>query len=455
MSETAGASAEGEVLSPSGTPENHASLQLGTTALARLGVMGAGFVLSAVMTVVLTRLHGASGYAIAALLVSLLQAFPFADLGLGAAVVNATADVRAGRLSREHYHDVLRATVRLLWGVALALVLVALLLTLTGAWRTVLGSLASEPASAGAFFVTLAALAVSIPLGIGTRVLQGDGRTRLWTLLSFGGTAMQALGLLGCVLFDAPAAWYVVGPALGLLANAITATAVGGRLLGLDATIWLPGRGLGAFPPSYRPRETAVPTVITMVGIALSLQIDRVLLSQVSGPTSVAEYSYIGQFAVAIASVVTLMSLNLWPRYRASVLARSVEPRRVWRDMRLFLLIGLGFALVMIVMTSALAPVLVGSAFEVHLGSVLAAAAYIVAWSLVRPGTMLLSDPRGMWAQVIWIVPQTICNVVLTLLLGHWIGAMGAFLASAISIAALQAVPLTLTALRLYSRRLA
>lgn len=415
--------------------------------------MSAGFLLSAAMTVVLTRQFGASGYAVATLLASLLLAFPFADIGLGAGVVNATADYLAQRLSRTEYLAVLRATVRILWFVALLVALCTIGVIGTGAWVGLLGSLSSQPGAALGLAATLLSLAVSVPIGLGPRILQGAGRTRQWTLLSFCGTGVQAVALLFCIMLRVPAALYVLGPAAGVLANAIVATYAGVRVAGLPPSVWWITRQRGSFPAGYRPRSSAVPTVLTMVGIAASLQIDRLILSHVSDSDAVAEYSYVGQFAAALVSVLTLMSLNLWPRYRQSVLDRDIDQRGLWRDVRLFACIGLAAAVALPVPSLLLASVLVGTSFPVHLSTVVWAALYVWAWALVRPGTMLLSDPVGMWMQAGWMLPQTVCNVMLTVVLGHAFGAAGAFCASALAILVLQAVPLTFTAIRLYTPR--
>jgi len=391
--------------------------------------MALGFITNLLIARALLDSGGPGAYATATILISILASLPFADLGLGAGVVNATADWSVGRASLVTFRRSIIRTLVVLLASALAIATVSVLLLVTEAWGNLFGGFVQASDQQIVATVVGIGLGVSVPLGVGMRVLQGLQLVRVTLLCALAGAVCQLITVVVLAATSSSSLWYPLTALLNLLlANLLcslfairSVRRVARDLLGTSGThgetVW----------SHYGFLTAALPNLITLLGVAVSLQYDRVILAHVSNVGSVAEYSFLAQFVTPITSVVTMASLNLWGQYRRNA---QTSLALFKRDVLLFLGVGAVAALAACILALALVRQVTGGAIELNPLSLLAAGSFMLAWAASRPATMFLSSPRGLWVQAICMVISAPVNISLTIALGGIVGAAGAYLAS-------------------------
>lgn len=425
-----------------------AALRFGTIASLRTASMAIGFILNLTVTRLIISNYGVADFALFSIIVSLLAALPFADLGLGAGVVNSTSDFLAGRASRDVYICVLSRTLQILALVGAAITLAALLLGMGDVWPALLGT-SSDTATNLVSSIAVVCLAAAVPLGCGTRILQGAGLTHLAVSLSFFGSATQALGIAACMVWARSGAFYALGPAAAVLVVNAATFAVALRKVGVTLrSLFGPRNPSVHLVGDHRLWRSAVPYLMVTVGVALTLQWQRIILSHVSEPHEVAAYSFAAQFTTAIMSVITMASLNMWSSYRQT----SPSPRKIINDVGLFGAVGLclgagGSAAIYLAL-----PWAGDGQLSVGPALYIASAGLVLTWAVSRPGILYLNFPEGLWFQAWWSMACLGVSLALTIYLGNAWGAGGAVGANVFAILVFTVIPNTWHAVRLTAR---
>lgn len=413
---------------------------LGGTALFRLATLVAGFGANVLAIAVLSRQHGSTAYASYALIASLVNLLPFADLGMGASVVNATADRTSGKLSRMQY----------LWHVSKArdfmavfMILLSILATWgysDGAYTVLLGNLSQTPGiSEGALF-TFISIALSIPLGLGARVLQGLGMMKVVVQIGFVGPLLQIGIYLPLWLFNAPVEYYFFGPGTAYLATALTGYVIARRRFGLRLTLPLSslirptngGQGLW---------RTAAPFLLVSIGMTVGFQSHRILLSQFGTTEDVASYSLVAQFLGPMLAVTSVVGQNLWSRYRRELHVSTLELSAFRAHVLIFVLLGTIFAVGLFTIVPSAASILTGGSVSPGLLLTLSAGVYLLVTATHQPSAMLLNDSRGLWLQALLVFQVAICTVAGTIWSISWLGAAAPYACMAFSMLVLQVLP--------------
>ncbi len=179
---------------------------LGTPVVAALGLAN---------TAIIVRETGEAVFGLVSLVATIALLFPFADLGIGATVLSASAQL-SGPSRDPKAADVIRRAYRVLFAVAGVLIVVALCVMALDGWAAVVG-FSSGPDDRWAITVAACIFALTIPAGLGVRILIGIDRNPLATLVLMSCPAF-ALGLtLLLYLGDVSGIWYAVSSLAGLL----------------------------------------------------------------------------------------------------------------------------------------------------------------------------------------------------------------------------------------------
>lgn len=412
----------------------------------RVGGMSLGFVANVVTIRILTSNYEPQNYVLFALITSVLLAVPFADLGTGANVVNMTADYASGLVSRSQYFISIK---RILWldialgalGVAGAFVVLTL-----GSWSPVLGPFADSGSARLSLTLVVAGMGVMIPIGLGARVLQGLGKAEIgatWGFLA-GPVQLICVGVLAGLGISA--AFYPLAILLATLATNI-------------GMVWSACKLLGDMRPSEQSKAsearrdrliaTSAPYLIILVSSAAAFQLDRVILIHVSTGAAVASYSIIAMFVVPALALLVATSQNLWPVFRQKIVIGTMSVSWFRGQVLLYLALSMALAGLTMFAVLVLGGTISSGQVDVGIPTLLAASAYLVFAGAMRPVTMLLSTPEGLWAQAGCGLLSALVSVALTVLLGRSFGASGAFLASGIATIGLQLVPLFVYAERM------
>lgn len=426
------------------TPEKAPSTKklartVGGSAAARIIVLP----ISAILGIFTTRLiidnFGQSSYAQYMLLVGISSLIPFADLGISASIMNATAAAEDPRTDSALFRTLVTC-MRVLAGSASVLTVVAIVLTVAGAWPTLLGEGLSSASGNLAAGLCLVALASAMLVGFGQRILIGLGLNFLTILV--GG--LQTPIVLLVVFVCAQSGWNA-GPYVAV-ASYLSLLLTGGICLMLANRRIRPTIGK-AFRAAFKVRtvkggrilNTAWPMMVQMIALPLAMQTDRLVLSHADGVGELSKYALASQMFNPIFSVSVAASMALWPVFAKARSTGSTEtsPRQ------LSLVFG-GFALmavtVMALASGFLADVASNGTIGLPVELVLAFSVLMVVQAAKSPLGMYMTDAKGLRFQAFSILLMVPVNLGLSILLAERWGAVGPVIGSIIGVSLFQLV---------------
>jgi O-antigen/teichoic acid export membrane protein len=412
---------------------------VGSTATAKVLVMGLSGVLGLVTSRLIIEHFGTAAYAQYGLLTTLPNLLPFTDLGIAAVVINAVAGSSDPR--RDPYvHRTIVTAVRILLVSGVVVAVAAVVITLLGWWEPLLGEGLMPDGGSTAAFACMLIFAAVLPLTVGQRILVGLRRTN------------QQVATQGIV---APFMLLCVGATVVLAVPAGSMLAVFSYIAsGLVSIVclWLAGRALGsqlrtAF--SEVPRLRTVPSVpvialawpmlVQMVALPLAMQTQRILISHMTRGDELAQFNLASQLFGVILQTIAAAGLALWPLYAAARAQSRVESpvlTSLW-----FMLGGLLLAGALAAVTPWVVAFVTDGAFQLDGWLIAGFVAFVGLQAAKYPVGMYMTDERGLRFQVV----PVLIMVPLTLGLSWWLigllGAGGAVIALCISVAVCQVVP--------------
>lgn len=399
--------------------------------------------ISALLGIVVTRLiidnYGQASYAQYMLLVGIVSLIPFADLGISASIMNATAAAEDPRTDST-LRGTLVSAMRILAGSATTLILVAIVLTATGAWSTLLGEGLDGRSGELAAGLCLATLGLAMLLGYGQRILIGLGKNALSILIGGLQTPIVLLVLFIAISLDWDFGPYVavVSYAALIVTGALSLMIANRRIRPLLGEAWRDAwrifrvRGERVF-------DTAWPMLIQMIALPLAMQSSRLVLSHVSGVEQLATYSLASQMFNPIFSVSVAASMALWPVFAR---ARAVGKSDV--SARTLSLLFAAFALVavtaMSLLSGFLADLASGGRITLPIELVIAFAVLMVVQAAKSPLGMYMTDARGLRFQAYMVLMMLPVTVGLSIFLAGILGATGPVIASIAGVVVFQLV---------------
>ncbi|MER7796455.1 hypothetical protein [Microbacterium sp. NPDC096154] len=382
---------------------------------------------------------GASIFGWITLLGTLFLLIPFADLGLGAAVVNSVARMTQSAEARDEALAIAKTVTRRL--VALGAAGFAIL-ALAAHFR-VLAPMVGLPNSGGsepnlATFTALAPLFVSLPFGVGQRILLGAGKNHVTALLAASGSLFALALTAGFIWAEAPPLFLGSALPLGNLAASVIMFALGCRIANWSVADLLT-RPRSNTVPARTIWASAAPMLVVVMATAVGLQSGRVILGHLGSPTELSEYALAFQFFSPAMSVVTTSGAALWPIFAR---AEAQKLRRSWTR-ALEIMVGLG-ALVAVTYLILCRPIgALVSSQEILLSLPLAGllSALLLAIALHQPQGMLLTSPRGLTIQAFTSLAMAALSVGLGILLAPQHGAVGVTLGALVGVICGQLLP--------------
>ncbi len=413
--------------------------KLGTIALIRLCTMAIGIVCNILMTRTLVSHVGLEGFSTIALISTLSILLPFADLGVGAALVNETVDY--GLYSdRSRYVNSLTAALRVACLSAFVLVCAGSGVSLIFGWSSVLGAGAQELTHPNIAISALSVvIAVGIPLGLGARVLQGRGMIARVMVIQ-GMIPPLTLGLVLLLTLRS------VPLELLSLCSPIAVTIAGG------VVAWSAVRGVDIrrmdllrARPTWATYRMVIAggasfTVITL-SLVVAFQTDRLILSHESVAIQIAIYSLIAPVYAAVMSVISMAGQLLWPHYRMQIAERMFSPAQLRKHILIFGSVGILAGFAAAVLLPIYAEVASRGLINVTWGLRLTLVALITAQALHLPSAYVLTDSNGFRFSAILSIPMAVLSVLLSVFLAPSTGATGVLLGSAAAVLTVQLLP--------------
>ena len=408
---------------------------VGTTAGMKVLVMGISGVLGIITSRLIIEHFGVDSYAQYGLLASLPALMPFADLGIAAAIVNTVAGSADPRRD-DAVHRVLTSALRVLLGSASVIATLSLALLLTGTWPRLMGE-GLLPDGDVVVTICVAIFALTLPLGIGARVLVGLNRNPS----QVAAQAVVAPFILVCVSTSIVAGIHAGGfvalfSYLAATASALVCLTLAARSLGSQI-----GRAIRAVPrwraePGVRIMNTAWPMLILMMSEAFAMQTDRVLISNRADSATLAQYNLSFQLFGIVLQTVSAAGIALWPMY-ARARSRG-EVRSPFKPALVFLVAGLVLGSVM----AALSPWLTGlvSDGKIEIGGwiLVGFVAWVSVQALKYPLGMYMTDAAGLRFQVLPTLTMMVVSISLSWWLIGRVGAAGPAIGTAIAVGVCQ-----------------
>lgn len=411
---------------------------VGPAAAMKIVVTGITGLIGIFTTRLIISRFGVDVYAQYGLLGTLPNLLPFADLGMAAVVLNAIAS-SADPTTDEQVKRTLTTTFRILLRSGLVIVVVAAILTVTGAWPYVLGRGGLLPGAELVPLLCMTVFAIGLPLAVGSRILIGLGRTT---------TQIAATGITGPFMIGSVFLLATLLPSAGnyvAVISYLAAAAVSTLCLWL-ASRALPGQVTGAIRKipdrSYtgvRAGHIAGPMLAQMLVLPIAMQSDRLLLSHLTSGGELAQYNLGSQLFNIVVQTIAASGVALWPIFaRARSRSEIVSPVR---PTVLFGLIGLAAGLCIAVVS----PWLVGFVTDGGLALdpwLIGGFVFFVTMEAAKyPAGMYLTDAKGLKFQVPPILVLVPLNIALSWWLTLQIGAGGPIIGSAIAVAVCQVIP--------------
>jgi O-antigen/teichoic acid export membrane protein len=393
---------------------------------------------SALLGVINTRViidnFGQAAYAQYGLLVAVAALLPFTDLGMSAAIMNATGG--SEHPSRDdHVRRVLITSIRVLVGSGAVLLVAVFVISGLGLWPALMGDGLLPGSGPRAAASCLALIALTLPIAFGQRVLTGLGKNHVTVLLNGLQTPIVLLVIVLMVRLDLGAGSYVAVVAyVATMALALAATLVAARLIRPAI-----GAAVRAVPkirtvPGAKVLDVAWPMLILMTVLPIVNQSDRLVLSHVSDSANLATYNLAAQMYVPVWAVTTAGGIALWP-----IFARARARGHRTRQSPLALAAGFAAAAAAICLgISLLAPWLArlasGGRIDLPISILAAFSALMVSQAANYPLGMYMTDAAGLRSQAFRVVAMMPVNLGLSLTLGARYGAVGPVIGSAIGV---------------------
>ena len=412
---------------------------LGTPLVAILGLAN---------TAIIVRETGAAVFGLVSLVATLTLLFPFADLGISSTVMSASSQL-VGVNKDPRAPDVIRRGYHVLFGVAGVLIAISLSLMAFDSW-TVLTGFSSGPSDRWAITVAGCLFGLTIPAGVGLRILGGLNEAPLATLVMMSCPAF-ALGITVILhLIHAPGIWYVVSALGGLLI---------GQLIGTVLALRRSGLGWSAFGRVSRPHSDkrlltgSMWLFLVAVGAPVGLQTGRLILAHLSTPTELAQYALMAQLYGVCWSALSTAGYAYWPIFVQRRGATETTVRMWWQLTGVFT----GVAIVATIGFGLLGPLtarlLSGGRIDVSIWLALAFGVLLTGQAAHLPASVLLTNPREARWQAWWTVTMAALSIALATVAAGPFGAVGVVIAAAVAILLAQVMPDLVWLPRLVRRR--
>jgi O-antigen/teichoic acid export membrane protein len=412
---------------------------LGTPLVAILGLAN---------TAIVVRETGAAVFGLVSLVATLTLLFPFADLGISSTVMSASSQL-VGANKDPRAPDVIRRGYHVLFVVAGALIAISLCFMAFNRW-TVLTGFSSGPDDRWAITAAACLFALTIPAGVGLRILGGLNEAPLGTLVMMSCPAF-ALGITVVLyLIHAPGIWYVASALGGLFI---------GQLIGTVLALRLSGLGWSAFSRVNTPHSGkrlltgSLWLFLVAVGAPVGLQTGRLVLAHLSTPMELAQYALMAQLYGVCWSALSTAGYAYWPIFVQRRGATETTVRMWWQLTGAFTGIAvvatIGFAL----LGPLTARLLSGGRINVSVLLAVAFGALLIGQAAHLPASVLLTNPHEARWQAWWTMTMAAVSIALATAAAAPFGAVGVVVAAAVAILVAQVVPDLLWVPRLVRRR--
>lgn len=404
---------------------------------ARSVALASSLIFTALASKIIFQAYGSTAFGIVTFIASLQYLIPFADLGLGAVIMNSVSIARTGGDAHRSHPMIFRSLkAQLIFAFLMAAIMLAFTLQLGPALHFAAGEIPTAALAAAALIIIL-----NIPLSFGNRVLIGlnSTHTGIYILAIAPPLVLSVVALFAALRVDA-IYLYSVWP-LAALVSSVAVTTVAMKRIDLRCGQLV----RGILRTKIRNRSepiwgTAVSMFFISIASPLTHNSHRLILGITAIPHALATYALGAQIFSPLLSLITSSATPLWTQFASARGSR----RGFLGATALFGLIGIIASGLLFIATPIYSWFVSGDAFFVPWEVTAAFAAFLIANSLALPSMMRLNSGTDIKFQA--LVTSIACLIGLPFAVWAAVtwGTQGPIVASAITMMVMQFVPMLL-----------
>jgi O-antigen/teichoic acid export membrane protein len=386
--------------------------------------------LTGLISVPLTfRYLGAERYGIWMVLVSIIAAMGFADLGIGNGLMNAVSEAY-GKDDRPLARECVTSAFALMLCIAAFLVVAGVVGYPFLPWLRLFNVKSEAVAAEGAkaFLVLYGSFVVSIPLGVITRAQAGLQKGYASQIVSALGNILSLGAMLVVIWIHGSLTWLVFASVFA----GIAATLLNGWLL-FQQHPWL--------APSWDAYRKRSANKILKLGLmffvmqctfAVAYSSDNIVIAQVLGAAAVAAYAVPQKFFGAVSTLVSMGLNPLWPAYGEALARGDVAwmRRTFLSSLWLALAITVPLCTLLVIAGPWILRVAVGKSLRAPMSLLVTLAVWGIVNSVSGVIAVLLNGTGVLKALTITSVFASLSNLALSIFFTRRLGVMGVCLGS-------------------------
>lgn len=378
------------------------------------------------------RYLGPERYGIWMVLISIISAMSFADLGIGNGLMNAVSEAYGKddrRLAQQHVTS------------ALVLMLcIAAFLALAGTvgypflpWARMFNvkSQAAAAEGATAFLVLYASFVINIPLGVITRAQAGLQKGYTSQIVNACGGILSLGAIVLVILLHGGLAWLVFASVFA----SIIATLFNGWILFREYPWLLPSWHAYRASSAHKIFKLGMMFFVLQCAVAIGFTSDNIVIAQILGATAVAVYAVPQKLFGFVSTVVSMGISPLWPAYGEAISRGDVAwVRRVFfGSLWLTLATTVPLCTLLAVAGPWILRVAVGKSLHAPMSLLVVLAVWAVVNAVSVVISMLLNGAGVLKPQTVVAVIASMSNLALSIFLTRRLGVMGVCLGSIIT----------------------
>ena len=381
----------------------------------------------------LTDQFSTDGLALYGIIIAIPLVVPFADLGLGGAIVEMVASRQ--QIAPNVFRRKLNKAYGLLSVVAVTLITLSFALYIFESWPYILG-LTNEHSNL-ACFLAVAIFAVCIPASLGYRTLLGLQRNWIVVILQSSAGILGSIAVIIVCALDLPLWVAVCTPQAFVALLSIAAVLISRKALNADVDNVVPQS-----TASYGLRALAVSNLMIGVSLPIAYQAGRIVLAHRSDVVELATYTAAFALYAPMNSLLTAAGQTLWPRFtRLRAQSSGDLTDAITKMIILFTMAAVIPAGLLVLLGPILSSWITGGENSGSYLLFVIFAILLIANAFNFPMGMSLMGPSSVGFQAKCFAVMAAMTVVLTFVLAPRIGAIAAALAPAIGLAACVMVP--------------
>lgn len=394
------------------------------------GVAKAIGILASLISVPLTyRYLGPERYGIWMVLISIITAMSFADLGIGNGLMNAISEAYGKddrRLAQEH----LTSALALMFLIGFVFAVAGAIGYPLVAWPRILNVKSPAVAAEGAraFLVLYASFVINLPLGVIARAQAGLQKAYTAQMVNALGSMLSLGAILLVVWLRGSLVWLV----FAFVVTSTAATLLNGWILFREFPWLLPARHAFSSAAARKIFNLGILFFVLQCAFVLSYTSDNIVIAQVLGAAAVAVYAVPQKLFSSVSAVVSMAINPLWPAYGEAIARGDVAwVRRIFfASLRLVLAITIPACTLLAVAGPWILRVAVGKSFHAPLSLLIVLAVWAVVNAVSVASAMLLNGAGVLKEQTALTFVTSVCNLGLSIYFTLRFGVIGVCLGS-------------------------